>query len=62
MEGLSLPVLAFRFFAAFFPECPTEDSNLCAWREPLTPGGAGVAFIALSESIVIYRGQAPEGF
>jgi hypothetical protein len=56
---MSLPVFLFHFFAAFFPECPTEDSNGCAWREPLNAQGQGVAFIALSDSVVIYRGEAP---
>lgn len=56
----SLPPALFALFAAFFPACPTEDSNLCAWREPLTPDGRGIAFVALSDSVVIYRGEVPQ--
>lgn len=41
--------------AALFPPCPTEDSALCHWRADVSGNGAGVSFIALSESFALYR-------
>lgn len=59
---MSLPVFLFALLAPLFPACPTEDSTLCHWAAEERGNGRGVAFVALSDSFLIYRGQAPGGF
>ena len=56
-DAVTIPAALFLALAALFPPCRTEDSALCHWRADVSGNGAGVSFIALSDSLVFYMGE-----